>query len=317
MNKIKIQLVQLPEEIDINLKDLRDSNHIEFKKYDDIVNHINNAIRQNGLRYYGDNIFQDIYKQEITTKPISIINHLYHLIGGAKGVIKFRIKHSKSSYSRYKEYKYEALDLLRKNILLKHKGKIYKGCNGFQRVEVIDSVNGLCKDIKNPKVLEAGCGSGVNIYLLNSLNPNIEIYGFEYTNSRIASAIVNLFYSPIRNNLFLADICNIKLPDNSFDVVFSNHVLEQLGQNKAKEAIREMWRVCKKGIVLSEPSIHGANIYEKWRMRTLGYCKDLYSVAKGLPDAKVLSFSEDKIRTYPNTSHHLVVEKKTLHNMRS
>ena len=58
---------------------------------------------------------------------------------------------------------------------MKYKGKIYKGCNGYQRVELIDSVNDLCKNIDNPKVLEAGCGSGVNIYLLDSLNPNIEI----------------------------------------------------------------------------------------------------------------------------------------------
>lgn len=310
MNNIKIKLIQLPDEVEIIIKDLRDSTHVEFENFKDIEYHINNAIKQNGLRFYNDHIFKDIYKQELVTKPISFINHLYHLAGNAKGVIKFRRKHSKSSYSRYKNHKYETLDLLRKNILLKHKSKIYKGCNGFQRVEVIDSVNNLCKDINNPKVLEAGCGSGVNIYLLNSLNPDIEIHGFEYTNSRIASAIANLFYSPICNNLFLADVCNIRLPDKYFDVVYSNHVLEQLGQDKAETAIKEMWRICRKGIVLSEPSIHGANIYEKWRMKTLGYCKDLYSVAQELPEANVLIYKEDKFRTYPNTSHHLVVEKK-------
>ncbi|WP_017731522.1 class I SAM-dependent methyltransferase [Nafulsella turpanensis] len=199
--------------------------------------------------------------------------------------------------------------MLQKDILLKHNGKVYKGCNGYQRIELIESVNELCRGIEQPKVLEAGCGSGLNIYLLESLNSQIEIHGFEYTNARIASAIVNLFYSPNLHNLFLADVCNLKIPDNSFDVVYSNHVLEQLGQERAEAALKEMWRVCKKGIVVSEPSIHGANRYEKWRMNTLGYCRDLYSVAKKLPHAKVLVYKEDSYRTYPNTSHHLVVEK--------
>jgi len=210
---------------------------------------------------------------------------------------------------RYEKYFYETIDLLTKNNLLKYKGKIYKGCNGYPRVEVIDDVNDLCKNIDNPKVLEVGCGSGLNIYLLHSLNPNIEIHGFEYTNSRIASTIVNLFYTPIIKNLFLADVCDLKMPDNSFDVVYSIHVLEQLGQEKAEIALKEMWRVCKKGIVLSEPSVHGANLYEKWRMKTLGYCKNLYSVAEKLPNSKIIVYKEDTIRTYPNTSYHLIVKK--------
>jgi len=311
MKEIKIHPVQLPNEIVIEIKDLRNSNHHEFENYDDIHYHINEALRQNGLRYHRESIFKDIYEQKILTKPINFAYHLYHLLGNAKGIVKFRRKHSKSSFSRYKNHKYETLDLLRNNILLKYKGQVYKGCNGFQRVELIDSVNKLCKDIEKPKVLEVGCGSGVNIYLLNSLNPNIEIHGFEYTNSRIASAIVNLFYSPICKNLFLADACDLKIPDNSFDVVYSNHVLEQLGQEKAIIALKEMWRICKKGIVLSEPSIHGANIYEKWRMKTLGYCKDLYSASKEFPDSTILTYKEDKFRTYPNTSHHLVVVKNS------
>ena len=119
MKEIKIRLVQLPEEIEINIKDLRDPIHVEFENFNDIVYQVNNAIKQNGLRYHSDHIFRDIYKQEITNKPISFINHLYYLIGNAKGVIKFRLKHSKSSFSIYETHKYETLDLLREDIYLK------------------------------------------------------------------------------------------------------------------------------------------------------------------------------------------------------
>jgi ubiquinone/menaquinone biosynthesis C-methylase UbiE len=308
MKSIKIDTFKMPEEIVIELKDLRNKQHPEFEDYSDINNHIKEAIKQNGLRYYGLSIFEKVYEQNLTVR-LGLYQHLYHLLGGAKGVIKFRIKHSISSLSRYKNHNYEALDLLDKDVLLKYKGKVYKGCNGLQRIELIESVSKLCNGLERPKVLEVGCGSGLNIYLLNSLNPEIVIHGFEYTNSRIASAIINLFYSPICKNLFLADICELKIPDDTYDVVYSNHVLEQLGQRNAEKALNEMWRVCKKGIVLSEPSIHGANIYEKWRMKILGYCEDLYTPAKKLPNSKILVYKEDNYRTYPNTSHHLVVEK--------
>lgn len=306
--KISIN-IYLPEEINFEIADLRKKNHPEFEDYNDIEYHINEAIRLNGLRYYGKSVFDAVYKQIKLGKPINVINNLYNLLGGAKGVIKYTIKHKKSSFSRYKKHQYETIDLLRNIMLLKHKGKIYKGCNGYQRIELIESVNKFCNGIDKPKVLEVGCGSGLNIYLLNSLNQNIEIHGFEYTNSRIASCIVNLFYSPLIKNLFLADVCDLKLSGNSFDVVYSNHVLEQLGQENAEIALKEMWRICRKGIVLSEPSVKGANLYEKWRMKSLGYCKNLYTVAEKLPNAKILIYKEDTYRTYPNTSYHLVVEK--------
>ncbi len=311
MNLIKLKTFNIPEKIIIELNDLRSINHPEFEDYDNIDFHIKEAVKQNGLRYYGLSVFNTIYEHKLTNK-LGLFQHLYHILGGAKGIIKYRIKHGKSSLSRYKKHHYETIDLLKNDILIKHKGEIYKGPNGLQRIELIESVSNLCNGINNPKVLEAGCGSGVNIYLLNSLNPNIEIHGFEYTNSRIASALINLFYSPIVKNLFLADICNIKIPDNTFDVVYSNHVLEQLGQEKAEKALNDMWRVCKKGIFLSEPSIHNANLYEKWRMNTLGYCQDLYTAAEKLPNSKILVYKEDNFRTYPNTSHHLVIEKLSM-----
>jgi len=123
-----------------------------------------------------------------------------------------------------------------------------------------------------------------DLYLLNAyfniLNPKIQIHGCEYVNSRMASTVVNLHYSDMISNLFMADASDLKLPDNSFDIVYSSHVLEQLGQENAVIALREMWRVCRKGIALTEPSIEGANIYEKWRINTLEYCKDLHGEAK-------------------------------------
>ncbi len=295
----------------IEVKDLRQPSHHEYgdQVFAEIKKHVHTAIAQNGIRTYDKSIYDFINRQVNDLTKIGLAEHAYQLAGQAKGILKHRYKFGTSTFNRYQHHHYETLDLLKRKGIYKIDNEIYWTTSGTARLELIQSVNELCQGIEKPTVLEAGCGSGLNMYLLNCLNENLKISGFEYTNARLASAIVNLFNSPLRPELFLADICDLKLPDNSIDVMYTNHVMEQLGQTHAEIALKEIWRVCRKGIVVCEPSIHGANLYERWRMKTLGYCEDLQKVAKSLPNSKIIRYEEDKIRYYPNTSNHLVVEK--------
>lgn len=296
---------------EVEIKDLRNPAHPEYSSsfYEDIQKHIIQAISQNGISNSDASIYDYVQNARNDLIELGFFEHQYHLLGQAKGILKFRLKHGKSTYNRYQKHRYETLDVLKRKGLFKIQNKIYWAVNGTARLELINSVNTLCRDITHPSVLEAGCGSGLNIYLLNKLNRKLNIHGFEYTNARIASALVNLWDSKIKNNLFLADICDLNIDDNSYDVVYTNHVLEQLGQDKAEMALKEIWRVCKKGFVICEPTIHGANNYEKWRMKTLGYCEDLISMVKTFKDAEILAYKEDDIRYYPNTSYTLIVRK--------
>ncbi|OFX36158.1 MAG: hypothetical protein A2X08_03175 [Bacteroidetes bacterium GWA2_32_17] len=84
MKKIKINTFKLPEELIIEVKDLRNNNHPEFENYNDIEFHINEAIKQNGLRYYEKSVFNTVYKKELTNKSISFTHHLYHLYRRSK-----------------------------------------------------------------------------------------------------------------------------------------------------------------------------------------------------------------------------------------
>lgn len=295
----------------LQIKDLRDPSHDEYKAGpQDLQKHVDRAASQIGLLEYNDKIYQDILAFDQKSNKLSFLQHMHQLAGNAKGVMKYRMQHGKSSFERYKDHEYERLDTLNVTVLFQIDGKIYWAKNGCARIEFLDAVNQLVQGVENPTVLEAGCGAGLNMYMLNCSNPNLEISGFEYTNARLASAIISLWNSSMRNNLFLADICNMRLDDNSYDVVYTGHVMEQLGQERAEQAIKEAWRVCRRGIVIREPSIHGANAYEKWRMRTLGYCEDLLTVANKLPGAEVLSHQQVKVRPYPATSYQLVVRKK-------
>ena len=309
MSSINLNNFDLIKDLQLDFRDLRKASHPEYGNFEDIRQHVKNAFKKNGLRFYGASIFEEVIRKDGKMTPINLYRHLRHLVGDARRVINFTRQHRKSSYSRYKSYRYETLPLLQKSVFVKKDGQICLAKNGIQRTDLINSVDNMVAGIERPKVLEAGCGSGLNIYLLNALNKDIEIHGFEYTNARVASCIANLFYHDIINNIFLADVTELNLPDNSYDVVFSYHVLEQLGQEQAEKALSEMLRVSRRGIVLSEPSTHGANFYEKWRMKKLGYCQDLLKAAEKLPNARVLTHREDTYRSYPNTSHHLVIKK--------
>ena len=57
----------------------------------------------------------------------------------------------------------------------------------------------------------------------------------EYTTSDLESPIADV----------KADICNLPFNDNSYDVVFCNHVLEHISDDK--KAMQELYRVLKKG----------------------------------------------------------------------
>lgn len=68
-------------------------------------------------------------------------------------------------------------------------------------------------------------------------------------------------YSPIAD--VKADVCNLPFESNSFDVVFCNHVLEHIEDDK--KAMKELYRVLKKGgmgIFQVPQDIHRTTTYE-------------------------------------------------------
>ena len=82
----------------------------------------------------------------------------------------------------------------------------------------------------NSKILDFGCGLGQNIYYLpNATGYDISKFGIEFCNKKGIRATTNL-----------QDI-----PDESYDVVFSSHVLEH--HPHPKQMLEEMYSKLKKG----------------------------------------------------------------------
>jgi ubiquinone/menaquinone biosynthesis C-methylase UbiE len=130
-------------------------------------------------------------------------------------------------------------------------------------------------------VLEAGTGEGIMLHLLRKhlAAPCPELVGFDISWSRLKYARY-LFERLAQDDisLFSANLFNIPLVDNSVDVVFTSHAIEPNGGKEA-EALKELYRVASKYLVLLEPSFDFANEEGKKRMLEHGFITGLHQAA--------------------------------------
>lgn len=139
--------------------------------------------------------------------------------------------------------------------------------------EIANVLNGL-GDFNT--VLEAGVGEATTLANLSTkLNASLtQIMGFDISWSRIKYGRQYLKEKQVTADLFVADLFNIPLPDNSIDILYTSHSIEPNG-GKEKEALAELYRVAKKYLVLLEPTFEFASEEGKIRMKKNGYVKDL------------------------------------------
>jgi ubiquinone/menaquinone biosynthesis C-methylase UbiE len=133
-------------------------------------------------------------------------------------------------------------------------------------------------------IMEVGVGEATTLgNVINQLTMPIKsASGFDISWSRIHYGNHYLQQKKVSNvNLFTGDLFNIPLGDNSVDVVYTSHSLEPNG-GKEKEALKELYRVTNKYMVLLEPGYELANVEAKKRMDSHGYVKNLVKVAKDL-----------------------------------
>lgn len=141
----------------------------------------------------------------------------------------------------------------------------------------------LAEEIKNlgnfNTLLEVGVGEGITINeLLKHCTSFTTVFGFDISFSRLLYAKKHLNQAHLKQteiNLFVADLFNIPLADDSIDIVYTSHSIEPNG-GKEKEAINELFRVCKDYLILLEPAYDLASEEAKQRMRNHGYAIRLY-----------------------------------------
>ncbi|MDI6735142.1 MAG: class I SAM-dependent methyltransferase [bacterium] len=103
-------------------------------------------------------------------------------------------------------------------------------------------------------ILEVGCNCGPNLYLLAKKFPNSEIKGIDINPLAVRRGNEWLIQDGISNvELLVSKIDELdQFQDKSFDIVFTSSVLMYIGPDKIKKVIRELVRITRKTLILSE-----------------------------------------------------------------
>lgn len=155
-----------------------------------------------------------------------------------------------------------------------------------------DYINNYCKALASQidnlgnfdSILEVGVGEAttLNTLIKNLKNKPSNILGFDISWSRLKFAKELLTDFNLNNvNLFTANLFEIPLLDNSIDIVYTSHSIEPNG-GREEEALKELYRITKKYLVLLEPSFEFANDEARKRMKLNGYVTELFSSANKL-----------------------------------
>ena len=143
----------------------------------------------------------------------------------------------------------------------------------------------LVNEIDNVQsIIEVGVGEATTLNMLIKYLKNrpSNILGFDISWSRLKFGQELLKDFNIFNvNLFTANLFEIPLLDNSVDIVYTSHSIEPNG-GKEEYALKELYRITNKYLILLEPSFDFANDEAKARMKKHGYVTELYSTAKKL-----------------------------------
>jgi ubiquinone/menaquinone biosynthesis C-methylase UbiE/uncharacterized protein YbaR (Trm112 family) len=172
----------------------------------------------------------------------------------------------------------------------------------------------IIDEIENVQsIVEVGVGEAttLNMLIKNLKNIPPNILGFDISWSRLKFGKELLKDFNIYNvNLFTANLFEIPLPDNSIDIVYTSHSLEPNG-GKEELALKELFRITKKYLILLEPSFEFANDEAKARMKKHGYVTELYSTAKKLNykiiEHRLFDYSSNPL----NPTSLMIIEKET------
>ncbi len=130
-------------------------------------------------------------------------------------------------------------------------------------------------------ILEVGVGEATTLGNIASKIDQRDnkkfFFGLDISWSRINCAISYLRQKEISADLFVADLFNIPLNDSSIDIIYTSHSIEPNG-GREKEALKELYRVSRKYLVLLEPTNEFADEAGRSRMKKNGYIQNLAEI---------------------------------------
>lgn len=125
-------------------------------------------------------------------------------------------------------------------------------------------------------LLDAGAGELTTLtHLILALKTRpSRVYASDISDRRLEFGREYASQHGVAAETFRAELAAIPLPDNSVDIVTTNHAIEPNGGREA-DILAELIRVARRKLVLFEPAYEFATDEGKSRMRQHGYVRDL------------------------------------------
>jgi len=118
--------------------------------------------------------------------------------------------------------------------------------NAVVKTEVQKVLADMISKVPFKRGLELGCGGGYFVYLVNKRNKDFIGVDISKYAIEVGKEKLNL-----KNKLFVSSIHDLRMfPDNYFDLIYSQQVLEHLPTELVPLLVKELKRVCKKGCLL-------------------------------------------------------------------
>jgi SAM-dependent methyltransferase len=151
----------------------------------------------------------------------------------------------------------------------------------IEREHVADIVAAACEGIAAPVVVEAGSGTGANLFVLKRRHPNLRAIGLELSPVSVELSRQAATSFDIDVEFRQADLSK-PLPDLGVpvDVVFSCHALEQM-PDVFTTAADSMLALARVEAIFFEPigELYGDRLRDRvgrWRLRAVDYLNGLY-----------------------------------------